>query len=630
MYEETFGTLALARVLGAQYVVGGVLALLWTAGPLQAAMPGHPVLVGLGALAVGLGVLMGLLTVLRPRPAVLLALIHGCILSAQIVIAAGHAATASAFSPVLLFMLWTTPYVGVFRRRARWLHGATTVACLSGASVAVVRSGVAVHDVLVCLLIMVATVLVVTMLVARVTDALSRQVLTDPLTGLHNRRAFFAHARTALAKTSDSACVAVVVLDLDRFKNVNDTYGHHAGDALLAALAPRLLADRRPGDVVARLGGDEFALLCSVSGEQEAVEVADRLSEAWSQPLVIEQGVLHVAGSVGVALSGPGATPETLLRDADTAMYTAKGRRSGGAQVFRPRMHSASARLLAVESELRLALGTEQLSVHYQPVVALEGSRPHAVGAEALVRWTSPVLGAVDPGEFIPVAEATGMIAALGTGVLERALDDLARWRRQGLVTDDFRVAVNVSAHQVTDGLSQLVQRLLAARGVPPRCLGIEVTESAVVRGPASGRVLAELSALGVVLLLDDFGTGQSSLAQLHRFPFDVVKVDRSFVSRMTVDRADRSIVQAVISLAAALDLQVVAEGVETAEQERALQDLRCSAGQGWLYSRAVPAAELPRVVARLGTGRSHGCDGPVPLPRRPGAPGRTAVTRAG
>jgi diguanylate cyclase (GGDEF)-like protein len=531
---------------------------------------------------------------------------------------------------VLLFMLWTTPYVGVFRLRARWVHGATTVTCLSVASVAVVRSGVAVHDVLVCLLITVATVLVVTLLVARVTDALSRQVLTDPLTGLHNRRAFSAHARRALARASDSTCVAVVVLDLDRFKNVNDTYGHHAGDALLVALAPRLLADRRPGDVVAWLGGDEFALLCSVSGEQEAVEVAARLSQAWSQPLVIEQGVLHVTGSVGVALSGPGSTPETLLRDADTAMYAAKGRGSGGPQMFRTRMHSASARLLAVESELRLALATEQLSVHYQPVVALGSSRPHAVGAEALVRWTSPVLGPVDPGEFIPVAEATGLIVALGTRVLEQALDDLARWRREGLVGDAFRVAVNVSAHQVTEGLSQLVQRLLAARDLPPRCLGIEVTESTVVRGPAVERVLAELSALGVVLLLDDFGTGQSSLAQLHRFPFDVVKVDRSFVSRMTVDRADRSIVQAVVSLATALDLQVVAEGVETADQQRALQDLRCDAGQGWLYSRAVPAAELPQVVAGLGEGPSQGCAGRIPLPRREGPPVRPAVSSAG
>ena len=228
------------------------------------------------------------------------------------------------------------------------------------------------------------------------------------------------------------------------------------------------------------------------------------------------------------------------------------------------------------------------------------------------------MLGAVDPAEFIPVAEATGLIGALGASVLERAVDDLARWRREGAVDEDFRIAVNVSAHQVVDGLPQFVRQLLQARDLPARCLGIEVTESVVVRGPVAERVLAELAALGVVLLLDDFGTGQSSLAQLHLFPFDVVKVDRSFVARMTVDPADRSIVQAIISLAEALDLEVVAEGVETAEHERALQDLRCSAGQGWLYSRAVPAAELPHVVAALGHRQPEVPAAAIPLPRRP------------
>ena len=631
--DQAFPLVPLTWVLAAQYVLGGVLALLWTAAPAQEQGRGQAAVVGLAVLALLLGGFMALLAVARPRPAVLLALVHACILSAQCVVAAGHAATTTAFSPLLMFLLWTTPYVGVFSRRARWVHGLSTVLCLAVANAVGVVRGVDPRDAAVGMAVTVTTVLIVMLLVSRVTDALHRQVLTDPLTGLANRRAFHAHARAALVRGG----VAVVVIDLDRFKNVNDTYGHQAGDALLVALAPRLLARSKPGEVVARLGGDEFAVLCPAPGPDAALAAAERLLGAFSEPVVLDHGVLHVAGSGGVAVAAPGAAPETLLRDADTAMYRAKALTPGGAQLFQPGMHSASARLLALESELRLALPTDQLSLSYQPVVALHDGRRGVVGVEALLRWTSPVLGVIDPGEFVPVAESTGLIGELGARVLRQALDDLLVWRRTGVVDDGFRVAVNVSAHQVVDGLPGLVAGLLDERQLPPGCLGIEVTESAVMRGEVAERVLAELSALGVTLLLDDFGTGQSSLAQLHRFPFDVVKVDRSFVARMTTEPADRAVVQAIVSLADALGLTVIAEGVETAEHERALVDLRCCAGQGWLYSRAVPAPDLPEVLARLAadeggwlTAVPEQRDGGSPLPAPTGDCDRASSPRTG
>lgn len=599
--RPAFTAAALTRTLGFQYLAGAALAALWLIVPPARPAHGRPEIWALAVLAAALGSFLLTMAAAEVPAVVLRRWSHLGILCAQVVVAAANAVTLAPLSPVLLFVLWTTPYAGVFSRRARWSHVAGSAAAVAAGSVYQVGHGVRPGPAAAADVAVIAAALVLTILVSRVSDALERQAMTDALTGLPNRRAFRAMTSAALAAPAAAdSTTAMLLIDVDRFKLVNDTHGHHGGDALLSEIAGRLLAATGETESVARLGGDEFAVLCRGSSPQRVTEVANRLLATWAEPIRVGQGSIHVGASIGVALATRASTPSSLLRDADVALYRAKSRTPGRFQVFDPRVQATGQRWLELESGLRRALHDNDLDVHYQPVVSLTGSGPRIPGAEALVRWNHPALGPVSPDEFIPVAESAGLIVPLGLAVLGRAARDLSAWRAAGEVTDTFSVAVNVSAHQITDDLPEHVAHLLVEHDLPAYCLALELTESAVVRGAVADRVLRRLGEMGITLLLDDFGTGQSSLAQLHRFAFDVVKIDRSFVSGMNSRPTDRKIVNAIVSLAHALGQTVIAEGVEDAATEAALRALSCDAAQGWAYSAAVPAAQLTAVVRRL------------------------------
>jgi len=595
--EQVFVPQQLARVLGIQYAVGGLLALAWVLWLPADAGPGRDVVLVLAVLAEILGAFMAALSIAPVSDRTLDRAAHACILSAQAVIAIGYAASQDPETPLALFMLWTTPYAGIFSRRARWAHVATTTIFLGVASLAMpaeVAPQAAAEFVFVL-----ATVLVATLLVSRITQRLHVAGTHDALTGLPNRRLFQALTRAALTRrAAKGGTVLVLLIDLDRFKDVNDSYGHAVGDQLLELLAPRLQASLRSSDVVARLGGDEFAVLCQdPSGAVDAEAILTRLLTAWAtEPVQVGERRLYASASVGVVVALDEDTPETLLRNADTAMYEAKAAGGSCWRVFDPGATGRSQRLVAIEQGLREAAARDELELHYQPVLALA---PRPVGVEGLLRWTSPELGQVAPDEFIPVAERSGAIAALGLWVLDRALRDLAGWRRSGVVDEAFSVAVNVSALQLTQSLPGEVAALLAQHRIPAANLGLEITESAMMTGEVPGTALDRLHELGVTLLLDDFGTGYSSMSHLRRFPLDVVKIDRSFVSGMVEQEQDHALVMGALSLAHALGMTVVAEGIEDERQLLALHAAGCDAGQGYGLSRPVPADRVEDALGK-------------------------------
>ncbi|RBY92056.1 GGDEF-domain containing protein [Blastococcus sp. TBT05-19] len=436
----------------------------------------------------------------------------------------------------------------------------------------------------------------------------------DALTGLPNRlllRDRLDQALAAATRSSDE--VAVLLVDLDRFKEINDSLGHSYGDALLRQVAPRLAGVLRDGDTVARLGGDEFAvLLPAVDGVGEAEAVAERLREALHRPFDVDGVTLDVEVGVGIAVSPRhGTGSEALLRSADIALHVAKERKAG-AVVFSPEDHEAAPSRLAVLGDLRRALdGTDELFLHYQPKVTLDGERIE--GVEALLRWQHPVHGLVPPAEFVPVAEGTGIILRLTERVLGLALAQARRWIDAG---HPLPVAVNLSTRCLLDaGLPDLVQRLLAEHGVPARVLRLEVTESAVMADATRcTEVLQRLHDLGLRLSIDDFGTGYSSMSHLRRLPVDELKIDRSFVFGMTTSAQDAVLVRSAVDLGHNLGLTVVAEGVEEAEHVAALRELGCDIAQGYFFSRPVPAEELDGMLAEVGT--IHDLDGTVTGPR--------------
>ncbi|HEX5249426.1 MAG TPA: EAL domain-containing protein [Gaiellales bacterium] len=435
----------------------------------------------------------------------------------------------------------------------------------------------------------------------RLQDELVRQAYHDGLTGLANRSLFRDRLEQALARSSRTGGeVAVLVLDLDGFKQVNDSLGHDAGDQLLRVVADRLTETVRATDTVARFGGDEFAVLLDQTDEALAVSVARRALARLAEPAVVAGRELEVAASIGIALhSGKGAGDE-LVRDADVAMYAAKDAGRGRHEVFRSEMARDPDELLGLDNELRYALARDELSVHYQPEISLSGGR--IVGVEALVRWTSPTRGPVGPDVFIPVAEASGLIAALGELVLREACGVTAGWLRDGIVGRDFVTWVNVSGKQLTmGGVPAAVDRALREAGLPARNLGLEVTETAIVPGGAADRARVELQQLrdaGVGIAIDDFGTGFSSLAQLRHFPVDMIKVDRSFVQGVERDSKDTAITTNVVALAHALGLVAVAEGIETEGQLAHMRTVGCDVGQGYLFSRPAPAEEITAFLA--------------------------------
>jgi diguanylate cyclase (GGDEF)-like protein/PAS domain S-box-containing protein len=376
----------------------------------------------------------------------------------------------------------------------------------------------------------------------RLEEQLTRQAFHDGLTGLANRALFRDRLEQALARSERSlGLLAVLLVDLDGFKQVNDSLGHDAGDQLLQAVAERFSAEIRPSDTLARLGGDEFAVLVDGAHESHALAVAGRLLNALAEPVWIAGRELSVGASIGIALHPGGAGPsEELLRHADVAMYAAKEAGRGRCELFHYDMARELGELLGLEHELRLGLQRGEFTLHYQPEVDLDNG--DIVGVEALVRWNSPRRGLVPPDRFIPVAEATGLILGLGEFVLREACDQTARWRAEGVLPERFVVWVNLSGKQLSaGGISRTVKAALQDSGLPAACLGLEVTETALVQEGASGdRARTELQILhdeGVRIAIDDFGTGFSSLGQLRRFPVDVIKVDSSFVQGLSATR---------------------------------------------------------------------------------------------
>ena len=440
---------------------------------------------------------------------------------------------------------------------------------------------------------------------------LRHQAFHDPLTGLANRALFYDRLQHALARISrGSAGLAVLLLDIDAFKRVNDSLGHTSGDELLVAVSQRLAADLRAADTAARLGGDEFVVLAEgLADPTEATALAERLQGALTEPFHLAGREVVVRASIGIASAGPGdtATAEELLRNADVAMYAAKAAGRGGHARFQPHMHAAAVARLEVESELRAALGAGQLELYYQPIVQLPGRQ--IVGAEGLIRWHHPAQGLIMPGQFIPVAEQTGLIDEIGAWVIEEACNQLAHWQRVG---GPEEVAVNVSARQLASARSfvTLVRSCLATSGASPGGLTLEITESVVMADPDAARMaLEELRGIGVRVAIDDFGTGHSSLSYLGRFPLDYLKIDRSFVEGLGTDGpaaggGHTPLVSGIARLASALGLTVVAEGVETEFQAGAVESLGCQKAQGYLFGRPGPAALLsPCPGAEQGAG---------------------------
>jgi diguanylate cyclase (GGDEF)-like protein len=428
------------------------------------------------------------------------------------------------------------------------------------------------------------------------------QATHDALTGLPNWELLRDRLEQGLAAASRSAGeVAMLLIDLDRFKEINDSLGHSYGDKLLCQVGPRLQSVLREGDTVARLGGDEFAVLLPlVDGVGEAESVAARLREALHRPFDVEGVSLDVEASIGIVLSPwHGTDTEALLRNADIAMYVAKEVKAG-AVVFQPEEHVTAPSRLSVLGDLRRALeGAGELFLHYQPKYTLDGDRIE--GLEALLRWQHPTQGLIPPDEFIPAAEGTGIILRLTEHVLDMALAQMRMWADNGHAVP---VAVNLSTRCLLDaGLPDLVERLLTQHGVPAELLRLEVTESAVMGDAARCmEVLQRLHDLGVRLSIDDFGTGYSSMAYLRRLPVDELKIDRSFVLGMTTTQHDAVLVRTAIDLGHNLGLTVVAEGVEGAEHVTALRALGCDIAQGYHYARPMGAPQMSELLDRVGT----------------------------
>lgn len=585
---------AMGRALGALYLCGASLALLWTWLPHEA-QHGDVVVRTMAVLAALLGA--SLLAGAADRtPRWSFHLVIGVI---QVVIAVAYAAASLPDNDIRLFFLWATPFAAYFfTPRAALLHGLWTASCLTTALASTdVTPGVGLR----VLLMTLGTLAAVGLLVGLAAEGsrrsrrqLQHAAWHDGLSGLPNRELFARRVGAALTERDRvGGSVHLLLVDLDHFKLVNDTYGHHAGDALITVVAPRLQSAAGSGATVARMGGDEFALVVADPDDDRLEGLLERLSEVWAEPVLLGDVLVPVSGSAGlVSCTAPGRDAETLLRDADVALYRAKQTQRGTVRRFDGTLRVEVERRARLDLELRGAVVRQELSVVYQPVVELPTGR--TVGAEALLRWTHPELGPVPPSEFVPVAEENGLVVPVGRFVLERAARDVARWRAAGQVDDDFAVAVNVSVRQLDEDFPDELARLLLAYGLPTSALTVEVTESVLLDGTLwSGSVLSRLRANGTRVALDDFGTGYSSLSYLQRLPMDTLKIDRSFVGELGGDRPRTALVAAVVDLARSLGMSVVAEGVETPEQKLRLRGLGVQHAQGWLFSRPLSAQEL-------------------------------------
>jgi diguanylate cyclase (GGDEF)-like protein/PAS domain S-box-containing protein len=429
-------------------------------------------------------------------------------------------------------------------------------------------------------------------------EQLVHQAFTDSLTGLPNRALFRDRLQHALSRRSAThRTVAVLFLDLDGFKAVNDALGHSTGDELLVQVSERLLTAVRSSDTVARLGGDEFGVLVDDSCEDlYETTLAQRINDTMEQPFELGSEQVHVAASVGIArLDDDDLDAEQLLRNADLAMYQAKAAGDGGYALFSPGMHTTLVERVRLEADLRRALDNEQLLLHYQPMICLR--RGHITGTEALLRWQHPERGLVRPDEFIPLAESTGVINSIGLWVLREACRQTMRWQ-DSAPQRPLKISVNMSARQLQQAdLAQRVQEILTETGLPAERLTLEMTESVLIENREETlAVLSALRAMGVRLAIDDFGTGYSSLSYLHRFPVDVIKIDRSFVEGLS-NGDDGALVSTILRLGQSMHLETVAEGIERPQEMLMLRRQGCTTGQGYYFSPPVSGQALAALL---------------------------------
>ncbi len=459
---------------------------------------------------------------------------------------------------------------------------------------------------------------------------LAHQAMHDSLTGLANRALFMDRLRVALDRARRARTgVAVLFLDVDNFKEINDNLGHDAGDRVLVGMAERLQTMLRPMDTVARFGGDEFTFLVEdLSGEREIVLIADRINRAANLPIPLEHGRASISVSIGIAMvSGHAVEPETLIREADAAMYRAKRNGRGGYELFDERSRRRALERLDLENALRRAVDRDELCVHYQPAVTLDG-HPGIMSLEALVRWRHPEHGLMRPDEFIPLAEETGLMIPIGRYVLEHTLTRLDAWRRQ---VPGVTVSVNLSARQLDESgsLISTLMEALRSGSIDPRALCLEIQEMAIGDCVGAEAALQELKATGVRLAIDDFGTASASLTSLRRLPIDTIKLHKSLVSGLGSNPRETPIVGAVVDLGHALGVTVVAEGVETEAQASELRAIGCDGAQGFLFGRPMPEEDVQQMLAgAAGETASHGSTGSTGSVGRAGQPPATSRRR--